>query len=219
MNYGSSIFTQPEVWWGAAETGGSLALMGLSAGVTEGALGLCLTGIGCLAGAPIAAVGAAGIGVGAFGVKDGVGRINNGLGKAFNEASADSAAGSGKAPDLGAQNPDIIWKTDKYDGWQHVLERHRIGGELYNPETKGAFLGKGRKVQQWIQQVVKNNPARDNSDGGRDGYAYEGRVNAGSDGVGILSRMQSRGLASNRAYGIRVVLNNDGSLRTAHPVP
>ncbi|MEV5959783.1 RHS repeat-associated core domain-containing protein [Streptomyces sp. NPDC051987] len=216
INYGSAIFSQPEVWWGAAETVGSMFLMGLGGDATIGGGALCLTGLGCLAGAPAIAGGVTLIGVGATGTGDGIGRINDGLGKALNEAKANDSAGSTKAPDPGSQNPDITWKTDKYDGWQHVLDRHRIGGDLYDPRTKGAFIGKGRKVQQWIQQVVKNNPAQAN--GGRDGYVYEGRVNAGPDGVGILSEMQSRGLASNRAYGIRVVLNNDGSLRTAHPI-
>ncbi|GGM94962.1 hypothetical protein GCM10011578_014190 [Streptomyces fuscichromogenes] len=87
---------------------------------------------------------------------------------------------------------------------------------MCDPRAKGAFIGKGWNVQQWIQKVVKNNPAQEN--GERDGYVYQGGVNAGPDGVGILGEMQSCGLASNRAYGIKVVLNGDGSLRAARPI-
>lgn len=156
---------------------------------------------------------------------EGAANLGKDLGNLRCSDSGSSGGGSsgGSGPrfdpsDPGAQNPDVIWKTDDYDGWQHLLDRHRIGGKKYDPEKKGAFIGKGKKVQQWIQQVVKNNPAKAN-DEGRDGYVYEGRVNAGPDGVGILSKLQSRGLGTNRAYGIRVVLNPDGSLRTAHPIP
>ncbi|MEV5914262.1 hypothetical protein AB0M00_35855 [Streptomyces chartreusis] len=117
-----------------------------------------------------------------------------------------------------AQNPDVTWKTDEFDGWQHMLDGHPIGGKDYNPEDKGAFIGKEEKLRQWIQEVVKNNEAKPNTEG-RDGYIYEGRVNAGPDGVGILSNRQSQGLGHNRAYGIRVIINPDGSLRTAHPIP
>ncbi|MGW2492685.1 RHS repeat domain-containing protein [Streptomyces sp. NPDC001606] len=193
------------VFGGLSEGGGTV--LGASGVVECGVVVLCEVGAPSIAG---------GAGVVVFGQS----QINSGsdkLGRAFREADADASSGGGETIDPGAQNPDVIWKTDDYDGWQHVLDRHRIGGSEYNPETKGAFIGKGRKVQQWIQDVVNNNPAKPN--GERGGYVYEGRINAGPDGVGILSNLQSRGLGSNRAYGIRVVLNPDGSLRTAHPIP
>ncbi|MFG2960805.1 RHS repeat-associated core domain-containing protein [Streptomyces sp. NPDC048291] len=95
LNYGTSIFTQPEIWWGAAETGGSLALMGISTQAAEYGVGLCLSGVGCFAGAPIAAAGVAGIGVSTFGVKDGIGRIDDGLGTALREADTKSGSGGG----------------------------------------------------------------------------------------------------------------------------
>ncbi|WP_435852843.1 RHS repeat-associated core domain-containing protein [Streptomyces mirabilis] len=62
VDYGSAIFSQPDIWWGAAETGGSMALMGLGADTTATGIGLCLTGVGCLAGVPIAAGGVGMIG-------------------------------------------------------------------------------------------------------------------------------------------------------------
>ncbi|MFE9883314.1 hypothetical protein [Streptomyces sp. NPDC005784] len=178
---------------------------------------MCATGVLCGIGAPVAAVGATGIVRGAYVAVDGAGNLGKGLGKALNEASSESSGAS--SVDAGAKNPDITWKTDDWDGWGHVQETHRVGAELYNPETKGAFIGKGAKVQKWIQQVVKNNPARRQTEEGRDGYEYSGRVNAGPDGVGILSEKQVRGLGSNRGYGVTVVLNRDGSLRTAYPIP
>ncbi|WP_232838525.1 RHS repeat domain-containing protein [Streptomyces geranii] len=218
VDYGSAIFSQPDIWWGSAETAGSMFLMGLGGDAIVGGGALCLTGVGCIAGAPIAAGGVGLIGTGAVGAADGIGRINDGLGKALSEASSESSGG-GAAEDVGAQNPDVVWKTDDWDGWEHVQESHRIGGAEYNPINKGAFIGKGRKVQQWIQQVVKENPAQINNSKGRDGYLYRGRINAGPDGVGILSEQQSQGLAGNRGYGVEVILNRDGSLRTAYPIP
>ncbi|MFF0088247.1 hypothetical protein ACFYR1_53075 [Streptomyces canus] len=197
-----------------------MALMYGGATLTEGGAAVCLTGVGCLAGAPAIAAGLSGVAAGAYGTGDGIGRINDGLGKALNEASGESAGSGATAEDLGAQNPDITWETEKWDGWGHVQENQRIGGVGYDAENKSAFIGKGAKVKKWIQQVVKENPANPNTGNGRDGYIYRGRVNTGSsDGVGILSDIQKQGLSTDRAYGIEVVLNRDGSLRTAYPIP
>lgn len=211
------------------ETGLGVAGLFGGADMMVGGAAMCIAGgietlgLSCVAGAAVAATGFATAYGGATMAVDGATNLGKDLGNLRSSDSGSSGGGGGSGPrfdpsDPGAQNPDITWKTDDHDGWQHVLDRHRIGGSEYDPRTKGAFIGKGKKVQQWIQQVVKNNPAKPN-DGGRDGYVYEGRVNAGPDGVGILSEMQARGLGTNRAYGIKVVLNPDGSLRTAHPIP
>ncbi|MEU6282109.1 RHS repeat-associated core domain-containing protein, partial [Streptomyces sp. NPDC047028] len=212
-NYLSSLASSNDFWSGLFDTiGGAFSETG---GIVLTASGIVECGVGvlCEAGVPSIAGGIGGVVAGKKMLDSG----SDKLGRAFREADG-AASGGGKSVDPGAQNPEITWSTDEYDGWQHVQDRHRIGGAEYDPETKGAFIGKGRKVQKWIQEVVSNNPASPNS-GGRDGYVYEGRVNAGPDGVGILSNKQSRGLGTNRAYGIRVVLNVDGSLRTAHPIP
>ncbi|WTS05310.1 DNRLRE domain-containing protein [Streptomyces sp. NBC_00117] len=207
--------------------GGAMAIGGGIDEIAAG-VGLCIVGgietlgAACVAGAGVAVAGVATIAVGVSAVADGAIGLSNDLTTLRNSDSGSSSGGSGsgsKSTDPGAQNPDITWKTDDFDGWQHVQDTHRIGGKDYNAETKGAFIGKGKKVQQWIQQVVKNNPAKPNPTPGNDGYIYEGRINAGPDGVGILSKKQSQGLGTNRGYGIRVVLNPDGSLRTAHPIP
>ncbi|MFI1352682.1 RHS repeat-associated core domain-containing protein [Streptomyces sp. NPDC020898] len=94
VDYGSAIFSQPDVWWGSAETAGSLFLMGLGGDAVVGGGALCLTGVGCIGGAPIAAGGAALIGTGAVGAGDGIGRINDGLGKAFSEVGGESSGSS-----------------------------------------------------------------------------------------------------------------------------
>ncbi|MFJ9729318.1 RHS repeat-associated core domain-containing protein [Streptomyces sp. NPDC101209] len=94
IDYGQVIFSQPEIWWGSAETGVSLALMGFGTDVTIGGVGLCITLVGCFAGAPMAAGGVSLVGVGAYGVSDGISRISDGLGTALNEAAVDSASSS-----------------------------------------------------------------------------------------------------------------------------
>lgn len=124
VDYGSAIFSQPDVWWGAAETGGSMFLMGLGGDAIVGGGALCLTGVGCIAGAPIAAGGAGLIGAGAVGAADGIGRINDGLGKAFTEASSES---SGSASSANGGMGDLV-KVNKPDGSADALAE-RLGGE------------------------------------------------------------------------------------------
>jgi hypothetical protein len=215
--------------WDAAgstlELAGGIGSMAGGAALVVGSVGVCVAGaiptIGtiCIASAGGVVGGASLITAGAFlsvhgamGLGDSIARMESTGGGGGGGSSA------GKSSDVGANNPDVIWKTDDYDGWAHVLERHRVGAPKYNAEEKGAFYGKEKKVKAWIQEVVKNNPAQKNTEG-RDGWVYEGRINAGPNGVGILSDKQSRGLPHNTAYGIRVILNPDGSLRTAHPIP
>ncbi|MER6688484.1 restriction endonuclease fold toxin [Streptomyces minutiscleroticus] len=64
------------------------------ADITVGGAVVCLTGVGCIVGAPAAAGGAAMVGAGAFGTADGIGRINDGLAKAFNEARNETSSSS-----------------------------------------------------------------------------------------------------------------------------
>ncbi|MGA5068242.1 DNRLRE domain-containing protein [Streptomyces exfoliatus] len=205
------------------EMAGGIGTMAGGAALVAGSVGVCVAGaiptVGtiCIASVAGAAGGASLITAGAFlsvhgamGLGDSIARMES--------TGGGGGSGSSKSPEVGSQNPDITWKTDDYDGWQHTMDRHRVGGKEYDAEDKGAFYGKEKKIKAWIQQVVKDNEAKPNTDG-RDGWVYEGRVNAGSDGVGILSDMQSRGMSHKTAYGIRVILNPDGSLRTAHPIP
>ncbi|MFE9094979.1 RHS repeat domain-containing protein [Streptomyces sp. NPDC007264] len=105
VDYGSAVFSQPEIWWGSAETAGSIVLTGIGGETTVAGLGLCLTGVGCLAGAPVAATGVTLVGVGATGTADGIGRINNGLGKAFSEASSESSGSSAGSRTFTSDDP------------------------------------------------------------------------------------------------------------------
>ncbi|MFE3138450.1 DNRLRE domain-containing protein [Streptomyces scopuliridis] len=212
------------------DAAGSLAEMAAGVGGMAGGATMIAGSVGgCVAGAipslgTVCIASAAGVVGGAGLITAGsVAAVHGAVGLGDSIARMESTGGGGgsspaKSTDAGANNPDVIWKTDDYDGWQHTLDGHRIGGKEYNAEDKGAFIGKERKVKAWIQDVVKNNEAQKNTDG-RDGWVYEGRINAGPNGVGILSDRQSRGMPHKTAYGIRVILNPDGSLRTAHPIP
>ncbi|MFE4615178.1 DNRLRE domain-containing protein [Streptomyces sp. NPDC056747] len=195
--------------------GGATLIAGSVVGCVAGAIPtigtVCIaSAAGVVGGASLITAGAFLSVHGAMGLGDSIARMES--------TGGGGSSGSSKSPEVGSQNPDVTWSTKEYDGWQHTLDRHRIGGKEYDPEDKGAFIGKEKKVKAWIQQVVKNNEAQKNTEG-RDGWVYEGRVNAGSEGVGILSDKQSRGMSHKTAYGIRVILNPDGSLRTAHPIP
>ncbi|UYQ63982.1 DNRLRE domain-containing protein [Streptomyces peucetius] len=196
---------------GAALVAGSVG--GCAAGAIPTLGTICIASVAGVAGGASLITAGAFVSVhGAMGLGDSIARMESTGG------GGGGGSSSGKSTDVGAQNPDVIWSTEKFDGWQHVLDGHRIGGKDYDAEWKGAFIGKEKKVKAWIQQVVKNNEAQKNT-GDRDGWVYEGRVNAGPNGVGVLSDKQSQGLSHKTAYGIKVVLNPDGSLRTAHPIP
>ncbi|MFF7717624.1 colicin E3/pyocin S6 family cytotoxin [Streptomyces sp. NPDC007988] len=88
VTYGESILTTPEVWQGAGETAlGVVMMIGGGAGDIGGGA-LCITGVGCLAGAP-AIVASTGLIVGgAYTATDGIGRLNDGLGQALREAQS-----------------------------------------------------------------------------------------------------------------------------------
>ncbi|MFE3329865.1 hypothetical protein [Streptomyces sp. NPDC059176] len=76
---------QPEILFGVMELYGSISMMEASVAVIIGGGAICLTGVGCLAGAPAIAVSLAGLGGGAYGAYDGVMRMNRGVEKAVKE--------------------------------------------------------------------------------------------------------------------------------------
>jgi RHS repeat-associated protein len=115
--------------------------------------------------------------------------------------------------------PIVKWQQEStgYDGWGHVLDNHRTSGKGYSndPDGKGVFEGKfvkGDKLKKRIQEAVGNGKAMPN-DKGRDGVVYEYNFGPGNV-VGRLSKNQGGGIST----GIKVILNHDGSLRTAHPI-
>ncbi|GGZ20940.1 hypothetical protein [Streptomyces poonensis] len=115
------------------------------------------------------------------------------------------------------------------DDYVEFLKKHRSGGERVD-EYKGIFEGKYVKgearLQARLQDAVnRGTPRRNwgtNPDGSkRDGWVYDwdfGEPNY----VGKLSEYEVKkyGLTGDqtRTTMLRVILNEDGSLRTAHPL-
>lgn len=219
VDYGTAIFSQPDIWIGAAETGGSLYLMAMGADVTEDGLELCLTGWGCLGGAPIAAAGVAMVGAGAYGTRDGIGRINDGLGKAFSEAEENSASGSSSsgefvndaekatadeiyaAKKVASQGNRVVLRDPPPDGGTRGLNTsdvliNGVQGDIYSPSSgnmdriSGAISKKRNQVDGgYVILNLKNSP-----------------VDAGSVDVGnLLNRINSGPGTSPPLAGIYVV--------------
>ncbi|WP_241826895.1 RHS repeat-associated core domain-containing protein [Streptomyces graminilatus] len=159
VDYGSAIFSQPDVWWGSAETAGSIALINLGGDAIAGGAAICLTGVGCIAGAPIAAGGAGLIGVGAAGTADGIGRINDGLGKAFSEAEGNSGGSGGSssgefineaekatddeiyaAQEVASQGNKVVLRDPPGDGGTRGIDTsdvliNGVQGDIYSPSS------------------------------------------------------------------------------------
>jgi RHS repeat-associated protein len=113
--------------------------------------------------------------------------------------------------------PIVKWSTPEFDGWQHVLDNHRTSGPGYSadPMGKGVFQGKfvkGDKLKKRIQEAVGNGMADPNTKG-RDGTVYEYNFGPGN-AIGRLSQNEGGGVST----AMRVILNPDGSLRSAHPI-
>ncbi|MEU6285231.1 RHS repeat-associated core domain-containing protein, partial [Streptomyces sp. NPDC047028] len=178
VNYGSAIVSQPDIWIGGAETVGSMILMGQGADVTTTGVTICLSGVGCLAGAPIAAGGVVLVGIGAYGAKDGIGRINDGLGKALREAES---TGSGETAGSASGAPSWIPKTatskvpDAFGSGKAT--KKGIGWRWNDGKGNGIRIDQGnlnnsQKYQQ-VDHVVINSGGRIL---GRDGKPIEGDI-------------------------------------------
>lgn len=111
-DYTAAILGNPDVWAGMGETGLSLLSIGVGAGGDLGGGALCITGIGCLAGAPAIAASTTLVVGGAYGVADGINRFSDGLGQALREAD-DASRGTGasrgaEAGALGKQREEYV---------------------------------------------------------------------------------------------------------------
>ncbi|MFJ5643693.1 RHS repeat domain-containing protein [Streptomyces sp. NPDC093223] len=179
INYGSAIFSQPEIWWGSAETAGSMVLIGFGGDVTIGGGALCLTFVGCLAGAPAMAGGVSMIGVGSAGTADGIGRINDGLGKALNQAAS---GGGGTAPQTPGA-PSWIPKsaTDKVPDSLGAgkATKKGIGWRWNDGKGNGVRIDQGNldnsQVYQQVDHVVINSGGKII---GRNGRPISGDIKA-----------------------------------------
>lgn len=126
-------------------------------GATEGIAGgaICLTGVGCIAGAPAIAMGSSLVVVGAYGVGDGISHIDNGLRTALRnaeESTGRTAAGGSneqRAMDLVQENPEYgnqlptVMRDPRWpasDGWVK-MEQSVNGVEIHyvwNTNTRQA---------------------------------------------------------------------------------
>jgi RHS repeat-associated protein len=152
-NYTEAIVTTPEVWIGGAETAGSLTLMFMGAS-GDGAAGLlCATGVGCFAGAPLAAVSSAAVVAGAYSATQGAKDLGDGLNQAFNKASGDAPGGSSP------ETPGF--DLDKASSSGRKIDPTDKRGEL---TMSGRALQKHAKLAQgnpndWPVPVGRQNPA------------------------------------------------------------
>ncbi|MGW1171048.1 polymorphic toxin-type HINT domain-containing protein, partial [Streptomyces sp. NPDC002550] len=93
-DYGQAILGNPDIWKGLIETFASVGAVGQGTEDIAGGVELCLSGVGCLVGAPAIAFGVATAGAGIYGITDGISRFNNGLGQALREAQQEEAGGT-----------------------------------------------------------------------------------------------------------------------------
>ncbi|UUU31892.1 RHS repeat-associated core domain-containing protein [Streptomyces sp. CA-210063] len=152
VDYGSAIFSQPDIWWGAAETAGSMALMGIGGETIIGGSAICLTGVGCVAGAPAVAGGVAMVGVGAGGTADGIGRINDGLGKALREA--DEASRGRAAQEYGDAYEGFL--QEKLGGGGGFSEKGRQFDGAYVDQSTGKGTWYEAKSGSFFENTLKN---------------------------------------------------------------
>ncbi|WP_149831355.1 hypothetical protein [Streptomyces tailanensis] len=132
-----------------------MALMGAGGDIIVGGAMICLTGVGCIAGAPAVATGVGMIGTGVADTADGIGRINDGLGKALREAESNAGKSEGagstaKSGDLGpkwkAQEPSNICGSSGCEDVAVDIQA-KIGGERmritdqYGAPTLGKYRG------------------------------------------------------------------------------
>lgn len=107
--YTEAVVTTPQVWIGSAETAGSLLLMYAGETGAEAGAAACLTGIGCIAGAPLAAVSASAVVYGSYQAVNGAKDLGDGLNQAFSEASE---SGSGPAAPQGLSDEQFAAAGD-----------------------------------------------------------------------------------------------------------
>lgn len=200
-NYLNSLVHSSDFWSGLVQAlgGGVIDTFGgeaIATGVTA-----CGTGVLCVGGAPVIAVGTGMLAVGSPMMASGADK----LGKAFREA--DSAGSSAESPSAKL--------FDDPKSWKHIVDNHRQGGEGVD-DGKGLFTGKAKLVKQRIIETVERSTGKPNTRDPKTGEPRTGTVYEYDfgDKIGTLSPNDGGYPAS----GIRVIVNDDGTLRTAHPI-
>jgi hypothetical protein len=108
-----------------------------------------------------------------------------------------------------------------YDGWQHVLERHIEGSPLSSGKTVFHVYGDGRyemadldEIADLISETVANTKGMPNTGFNPDGTPRDGLVYQEDFGYQI-----GKDASGGTLEIIEVVVNPDGTLRTAYPIP
>ncbi|NML54787.1 hypothetical protein HHL19_18720 [Streptomyces sp. R302] len=108
-----------------------------------------------------------------------------------------------------------------YDGWQHVLQRHIEGSPLSSGKTVFHVYGNGRyetadldEIADMIRDAVANNRGRPNTGFNPDGSPRDGLVYQEDFGYAIGKDANGQPLQH-----VEVIVNPDGTLRTAYPIP
>ncbi|MGW2651988.1 polymorphic toxin-type HINT domain-containing protein, partial [Streptomyces sp. NPDC001393] len=91
-DYGQAILSNSDIWAGLIQTGAGIWATGQGGEAVFGGAELCLSGFGCLVGAPAIAGGIVIAGAGIYGITEGISRFNDGLGQALRDAQERSAA-------------------------------------------------------------------------------------------------------------------------------
>ncbi|MFF5442214.1 RHS repeat-associated core domain-containing protein [Streptomyces achromogenes] len=200
-NFLSSLVKSSHFWSGLADALGGVVIGTLGGGALSTGVTVCGTGVLCPVGTPVAALGAGMLAVATPMLKSGSGK----LATAFREA--DSAGSS-----TGSSSANLF---DDPKDWQHVVDRHRQGGK-YVDEGSGLFTGRAKDVRRRITEMVERGTGRPNTPDPktrepRTGTVYEYDF---GDKIGTLSPKGGGYPAS----GIRVIVNEGGTLRTAHPI-
>ncbi|MEU1625328.1 polymorphic toxin-type HINT domain-containing protein [Streptomyces sp. NPDC020096] len=132
-NYGSAILDNAsQIFGGLIETFGSVGAIGLGASGDLAGGALCITGVGCLAGAPAIAASTTLMVGGVFGIADGISRFNDGLGQALRDAQDTGSSESGCTQCFLAGTKVLMG-----DGSTKNIESIRAGDEVTatNPTT------------------------------------------------------------------------------------
>ncbi|MGW8330720.1 hypothetical protein ACWGLE_22845 [Streptomyces sp. NPDC055897] len=134
-DYAEAILTNSDVWIGAGESALGVVMMVGGAGGDVAGAAVCLTGVGCLAGAPAIAAMSGLIVGGGYTAADGVGRFSDGFGQALREAK-DSSGSS------------VNWNPNSVKTYQHTFKTH---GQK-NSTQRMADLARGKKQPQgqWL---------------------------------------------------------------------
>lgn len=179
VNYGTAIVTTPDIWWGTLEL--TLGVAGMLQGGVDavGGVMVCLSGAGCLAGAPAAAFGAGLMVGGAYVATAGAERFSNGLGKALNEAKANSESAGSKPVHSGTPSwipESASSKVPEVFGGGKATKKG-VGWRWNDGKGNGVRIDKGNpnnsQPYQQVDHVVINSGGRII---GRNGGIIEGDI-------------------------------------------